>query len=147
MQTEWSQMPFGFWVLGNLEALQILFSAIVSQMPFGFWVLGNGMRLRNVLSLSAVSNAFRLLGSGEPSSRRATPAPSLGSQMPFGFWVLGNHGKSKKSARQRAQVSNAFRLLGSGEPMMFVCRTRNPPTLSQMPFGFWVLGNCSKKIG
>ena len=65
--------------------------AEMSQMPFGFWVLGNlpfaGGR---DLSHGPVSNAFRLLGSGEP---------------PIGLL----------QSIARALVSNAFRLLGSGE--------------------------------
>ena len=62
-----SQMPFGFWVLGNLEAGQsAIRDAILSQMPFGFWVLGNRHKI----------NCDRIQLDG--------------SQMPFGFWVLGN---------------------------------------------------------
>ena len=42
---EESQMPFGFWVLGNAtpESLEG-FIETASQMPFGFWVLGNTSR-------------------------------------------------------------------------------------------------------
>jgi len=37
-----------------------------------------------------VSNAFRLLGSGELSMPLGPVFFPFGSQMPFGFWVLGN---------------------------------------------------------
>ena len=37
-----SQMPFGFWVLGNSAVQSRLYDGTFpSQMPFGFWVLGN----------------------------------------------------------------------------------------------------------
>ena len=63
----------------------------------------------------AVSNAFRLLGSGEPIVGEAgTLKVPASSQMPFGFWVLGNH--ISGHASMLMEVSNAFRLLGSGEP-------------------------------
>ena len=41
-----SQMPFGFWVLGNLKSRWngSTLPNLMSQMPFGFWVLGNTQR-------------------------------------------------------------------------------------------------------
>ena len=37
-----SQMPFGFWVLGNTQYKpECTEEELRSQMPFGFWVLGN----------------------------------------------------------------------------------------------------------
>ena len=42
-------------------------------------------------------------------------------------------------------VSNAFRLLGSGEPIVGEAGTLKVPASSQMPFGFWVLGNPPQK--
>ena len=41
----------------------------------------------------------------------------------------------------KIKVSNAFRLLGSGELKSIVARKRFYLFESQMPFGFWVLGN------
>ena len=42
---ERSQMPFGFWVLGNFGiAKSSRIGAEMSQMPFGFWVLGNNTK-------------------------------------------------------------------------------------------------------
>ena len=86
-----------------------------------------------------VSNAFRLLGSGELNA-------SIGE------------------LKKKESVSNAFRLLGSGEQLYDFLEAGELPSLkclsafgfwgtphaggnraargpSQMPFGFWVLGN------
>ena len=92
-------------------------------MPFGFWVLGNGREGQEFHDeWSRVSNAFRLLGSGEPRQGWDDPSRFALSQMPFGFWVLGNDA-SKNALLSVAAVSNAFRLLGSGElePFFWVC--------------------------
>ena len=62
-----------------------------------------------------VSNAFRLLGSGELSMPLGPVFFPFGSQMPFGFWVLGN-ASQENTTDANGVVSNAFRLLGSGEP-------------------------------
>ena len=140
-------------------------------MPFGFWVLGNRSSHRQLHpARRAVSNAFRLLGSGERSLGWAMAWPmNIMSQMPFGFWVLGNSsnalmsatplpsvsnafrllgsGELRLSALQSkstsATVSNAFRLLGSGEPTWNSRKPPQPSAASQMPFGFWVLGNAT----
>ena len=85
-------MPFGFWVLGNSATAQ-LFPELegTSQMPFGFWVLGNQQPpLSPNTPTPRVSNAFRLLGSGEPFYFEYKDVFVKMSQMPFGFWVLGN---------------------------------------------------------
>ena len=129
---------FGFWgtALGTAEAYKAIHR---SQMPFGFWVLGNGenaMKARRPFSVSNafrllgsgelgggaeqtmkihVSNAFRLLGSGERITDEAALEIAKRSQMPFGFWVLGN-----------------------GPLQIHWLKVSNG---SQMPFGFWVLGN------
>ena len=167
VQDSLSQMPFGFWVLGNLTAISsnvktgpirlkclsafgfwgtdVLIKHNIdkakSQMPFGFWVLGNGDTIKLVTCqayqslkcLSAfgfwgtlpshrrnehanqVSNAFRLLGSGERCTKQAISKVATKSQMPFGFWVLGNSNGQMKIYLEVLAVSNAFRLLGSGE--------------------------------
>ena len=137
-----SQMPFGFWVLGNMDIREkVLLKILVSQMPFGFWVLGNKLLPFAGGRDLGVSNAFRLLGSGEQGS------PST----------------RKPGSRS---VSNAFRLLGSGEHDLKPNKPTKPTKClkclsafgfwgteyfyysntffaaqSQMPFGFWVLGN------
>ena len=61
--------------------------------------------------------------------------------MPFGFWVLGNMSRTGEFQGFNFAVSNAFRLLGSGEPKIGEHEARLKLTRSQMPFGFWVLGN------
>ena len=68
--------------------LPLSFLSLKCLSAFGFW--GTKAHELSIEELINVSNAFRLLGSGEPSTlplRAATCAP----------------------------VSNAFRLLGSGE--------------------------------
>ena len=136
-------MPFGFWVLGNrLDDETKALIAGESQMPFGFWVLGNihtpklGYKVINnslkclsafgfwgTLIMSAsilpadchVSNAFRLLGSGELTNAEIETMwmmPSLKCLSAFGFWGTA---KSEAKAKAKKAVSNAFRLLGSGE--------------------------------
>ena len=107
---------FGFWGTRTLfGTLTRLFPE--SQMPFGFWVLGNGSHLR------------------------CLRARRRGSQMPFGFWVLGNACENEACSCYFIPVSNAFRLLGSGERIFVLMQARDASLLSQMPFGFWVLGN------
>ena len=112
-------MPFGFWVLGNRAAKpEGLSGWIRSQMPFGFWVLGNAARVcLAALHIWQVSNAFRLLGSGELK-------PSTISNASYGavsnaFRLLGSGELDERQQRQgrKDSVSNAFRLLGSGELM------------------------------
>ena len=89
-------------------------------MPFGFWVLGNSAeRSGDLHGLPQVSNAFRLLGSGEPKQALARRYQAKTSQMPFGFWVLGN--PPLPIIKKLAEIT------------------------SQMPFGFWVLGNLRSK--
>ena len=86
-------------------------------MPFGFWVLGNPVTIDGVtLPVSRVSNAFRLLGSGE-------------------------RGQIMSATIRHSSVSNAFRLLGSGEQKFSDEIASRIQCGSQMPFGFWVLGN------
>ena len=113
-----SQMPFGFWVLGNHQTrLKPFEPPDASQMPFGFWVLGNTQQHDKYIHTIDVSNAFRLLGSGERLFFDVPRFVSLLSQMPFGFWVLGN-----LNPKDEAPVATVA---------------------SQMPFGFWVMGNTS----
>ena len=81
---------FGFWgtrqVLG--EALKAEFG-LKCLSAFGFW--GTDKSKRKLTAEQAVSNAFRLLGSGELRQRaEKTKDEGDESQMPFGFWVLGN---------------------------------------------------------
>ena len=139
-----SQMPFGFWVLGDcampscippwgLHCLKCLsafgfwgtvasanregFTINLSQMPFGFWVLGDQSEiLLKPPALSRVSNAFRLLGSG-------------------------GHPMLDRKDWSFDKVSNAFRLLGSGGPVEKHRDHLHKKYGSQMPFGFWVLGD------
>ena len=141
-------MPFGFWVLGNDSHLNLCRPIReASQMPFGFWVLGNPLTLRPLPSLSRpVSNAFRLLGSGEPDYQTIViDSADWASQMPFGFWVLGNKAQTEAERIRRWWVSNAFRLLGSGGLRNAIVHSTLGATLSQMPFGFWVLGDCRQR--
>ena len=60
---------FGFWGTHGI-ARSIGANLSLSQMPFGFWVLGNDeAEVRRVVERIVVSNAFRLLGSGEQKFR------------------------------------------------------------------------------
>ena len=111
-----SQMPFGFWVLGNKKTRHSISkrNALVSN---AFRLLGSGEQFlqNNCLQVICVSNAFRLLGSGEPS---LTNSPSgkwrgLKCLSAFGFWGTCRCWNQTQHNKQR--VSNAFRLLGSGE--------------------------------
>ena len=147
--------------------------------PFRFRHVSNAFRLlgsgeleiieASVNEVAIVSNAFRLLGSGERlnrsgvqkrvlkglkclsafgfwgtgASRRQSRQRSPPSQMPFGFWVLGNYRAGIQQRCVRDDVSNAFRLLGSGEPQDNDLGLEGYALQSQMPFGFWVLGNSS----
>ena len=61
--------------------------------------------------------------------------------MPFGFWVLGNTTLAAQAESPIFLVSNAFRLLGSGEQADAMLDRKDWSFESQMPFGFWVLGN------
>ena len=82
-------------------------------MPFGFWVLGNQIGKFEAEGLNLVSNAFRLLGSGERL-------------------ILG------KRERSSFLVSNAFRLLGSGEQRLpQVSATEHFRLKCLSAFGFW----------
>ena len=110
-------MPFGFWVLGNDENRRTG-EKIRGLVSNAFRLLGSGehqVRTRSRRSKIFVSNAFRLLGSGERNRLRSGCLhAALESQMPFGFWVLGNSPSTRKPG-SASRVSNAFRLLGSGE--------------------------------
>ena len=86
-------------------------------MPFGFWVLGNrGAGVAEQNNLRRVSNAFRLLGSGER------------------IWA----GRSPR--RHEDGVSNAFRLLGSGGPdgeLLLTGKLSGLGLKCLSAFGFW----------
>ena len=85
-------------------------------MPFGFWVLGNNGATSYDMADDIVSNAFRLLGSGEQEKRQSESKDSnsrLKCLSAFGFW--GTKKPTYLSPLPSKQVSNAFRLLGSGE--------------------------------
>ena len=62
-------------------------------MPFGFWVLGDGKNTHRIETLwQAVSNAFRLLGSGGriiAAKVYSEPLTSLKCLSAFGFWGTG----------------------------------------------------------
>ena len=112
-------------------------------MPFGFWVLGNLCDEQGAAPASVVSNAFRLLGSGERILLALDLDATLPrSQMPFGFWVLGNTANIACFERLLQAVSNAFRLLGSGER-----KTLIPSDLQdlQVSNAFRLLGSGERK--
>ena len=86
-------------------------------MPFGFWVLGNKKSMAK--------------------GRR----DKIMSQMPFGFWVLGNFLRRRQLKIQRSlslKCLSAFGFWGTSEIHFNIQRITET---SQMPFGFWVLGN------
>ena len=78
--------------------------------------------MQRPMAWQSVSNAFRLLGSGERGKRETKVVTNRDlSQMPFGFWVLGNTQYKPECTEEELR--------------------------SQMPFGFWVLGNTEKRNG
>ena len=137
---------------------------------FGFW--GTRTNLPQLSpARSIVSNAFRLLGSGELLHWMPLPYPpgeGLKCLSAFGFWGTKHNTTSYSEAqhrlkclsafgfwgtittlrdlRSKVRVSNAFRLLGSWEltPYQSVPKSSK---LSQMPFGFWVLGDGTLATG
>ena len=80
---------FGFWGTESVEAAAMMWLG-ESQMPFGFWVLGNrGGCQPGGHFFPRVSNAFRLLGSGEHIPVEVdTIITKLGLKClsAFGFW-------------------------------------------------------------
>ena len=157
-----SQMPFGFWVLGNSpnRSNTAPQGSLKCLSAFGFW--GTQPNKKKGLRRFPVSNAFRLLGSGEQLGEHEARLKLTRSQMPFGFWVLGNQKKELEAADRRVSlkclsafgfwgtyltsdgkseitiVSNAFRLLGSGEPLRRAgSRTRLGSLKCLSAFGFW----------
>ena len=136
-------MPFGFWVLGNTNPSPIHQSftplCLKCLSAFGFWgtkstraTIEQGVAGLKCLSAfgfwgtadrpprrrkdGTVSNAFRLLGSGE---RCGTHYPlRQGNRVSNAFRLLGSgelKGSVEATASEAVAVSNAFRLLGSGE--------------------------------
>ena len=137
-----SQMPFGFWVLGNCELVRIIADINIS-VSNAFRLLGSGELKPQSLLLaghSHVSNAFRLLGSGEPHPKRGKRKGREKSQMPFGFWVLGNTASHNYQFNSLAGLKclSAFGFWGTATTKT---KNQNEKMKSQMPFGFWVLGN------
>ena len=112
-----------------------------SQMPFGFWVLGDSSLCAEGFSgASKVSNAFRLLGSGGPRLLPTIQEPNSQSQMPFGFWVLGDRSGSIGHTFPKASLKclSAFGFWGT---LYVFLKVIVNVSRSQMPFGFWVLGD------
>ena len=160
-------MPFGFWVLGDYNQTKRYLSEFI-RVSNAFRLLGSGERRRRygyqfscwqrLKCLSAfgfwgtrkdsfkaskktlVSNAFRLLGSGE-LTRRANLQPLCLVSNAFRLLGSGEPWEAFANACHRRNVSNAFRLLGSGEPGQTPNGIFSNTHKSQMPFGFWVLGN------
>ena len=140
----WSQMPFGFWVLGNCSRTPKS-PARADPVSNAFRLLGSGeLGQRTGQSRAtcyAVSNAFRLLGSGEPKAGKMEPCQKkmrLKCLSAFGFWgtrqVLGEALKAEFGLK----CLSAFGFWGTLHARVGVILH---DSLSQMPFGFWVLGN------
>ena len=95
----------------------------------------------------SVSNAFRLLGSGEPIDAAALAklvAASLKCLSAFGFW--GTRLPDHRHRQRRLGVSNAFRLLGSGEQSANRGGA-DPPVVGLKclsAFGFWGTAQCHR---
>ena len=93
-----------------------------------------------------VSNAFRLLGSGEPplTTHLMSPKFSLKCLSAFGFWgTIEDKVKADKAATE-SQMPFGFWVLGNRKAIQQGHERRQR---SQMPFGFWVLGNPFGRCG
>ena len=118
-------MPFGFWVLGNKHAVCTMAyltpHGLKCLSAFGFW--GTKSFPQGQVWRHNVSNAFRLLGSGEPKNGRWMRGE--GMRVSNAFRLLGSGEQIIYGTRNRSEkhtVSNAFRLLGSGERV--VCQQK-----------------------
>ena len=136
-------MPFGFWVLGNAQGRKngkgLLRSSLKCLSAFGFW--GTNQTQRQPTRGLSVSNAFRLLGSGERSDTDFSlqwQSHSLKCLSAFGFW--GTHGLIIDHGHlpNASQMPFGFWVLGDNSPSR---RCLISSASSQMPFGFWVLGD------
>jgi len=137
-------MPFGFWVLGNSAWKNPPYRQPICLKflsAFGFWgtIIKKTDGGRVMASLKCLS-AFGFWGTEDGTIEVPAGGQSLKCLSAFGFW--GTAEALGSGIKKASIVSNAFRLLGSGEPRNSPRnkRVRRP---SQMPFGFWVLGNCS----
>ena len=131
---------FGFW--GTLYlSTNCSGSGGVSN---AFRLLGSGElrpSFRNSPRYNPVSNAFRLLGSGEQNLAKIKATWPEMSQMPFGFWVLGNPKNAANTTnpnKMSLKCLSAFGFWGTPQGHRDHAPARRQ---SQMPFGFWVLGN------
>ena len=110
-----------------------------SQMPFGFWVLGN-TRIDNCKRCQLrVSNAFRLLGSGEREAVTEAEIDMVSVSNAFRLLGSGEPGGWWQKTSPIGAVSNAFRLLGSGErqPSAWRASPRRSGLKCLSAFGFW----------
>ena len=105
---------FGFWGTSSLAKSKI----------FHFWVsnafrlLGSGelwreMRITNLRK--SVSNAFRLLGSGEPPSLARDAGSFLGLKClsAFGFWGTEYYNRNEMAQKLRLKCLSAFGFWGT----------------------------------
>ena len=133
---------------------------------FGFW--GTQIFGGRPSVWRGVSNAFRLLGSGErlagaashpdtprglkclsafgfwgTHTHKTSPPQPPPSQMPFGFWVLGNAVSDIVRDAIELQSLKCLSAFGFWGTTTYTRVTSVRLLVSQMPFGFWVLGNHS----
>ena len=135
---------FGFWGTRKINYYPS-WGFSPSQMPFGFWVLGNENNLIYVAVTRAVSNAFRLLGSGEQRQLFRVAAGASGCLKclsAFGFWGTMKKIKNLTPHPLSLKCLSAFGFWGTMEG---IAKAKTEGEMSQMPFGFWVLGNCTAK--
>ena len=103
---------FGFW--GTAQVEEYLLQHLLSQMPFGFWVLGDQSQHDSVIAMiprSQMPFGFWVLGDTAPRRTESNMELRLKCLSAFGFW--GTKGRVATIANDK-KVSNAFRLLGSG---------------------------------
>jgi len=138
-----SQMPFGFWVLGNsawknppyrqpiclkfLSAFGFwgtiikktdggrVMASLKFLSAFGFWGTLSSHKLSKIAALSLkFLSAFGFWGTEDGTIEVPAGGQSLKCLSAFGFW--GTAEALGSGIKKASIVSNAFRLLGSGEP-------------------------------
>ena len=140
-------MPFGFWVLGDTAWVDAI--TFLIQVSNAFRLLGSGGRQPSPQSYRGtfkVSNAFRLLGSGGRPRRkrkRTTRTPSLKCLSAFGFWGTDSGPLQIHWLKVSSQMPFGFWVLGDCPENRQCKQIRH---VSQMPFGFWVLGDLPLKV-
>ena len=160
---------FGFWGTGLLPQEPKLFGCVSNA----FRLLGSGEQVegQTIELPNHVSNAFRLLGSGEHDlkpNKPTKPTKRLKCLSAFGFWGTPCPSSAVKQSKSGLKCLSAFGFWGTEyfldgvqvDKSSLKCLSafgfwgtsqNDRATLlagaaSQMPFGFWVLGNFYRPI-